>query len=144
MGGFYVRRYFFRDTVFLMVIFTAVFKKRILQNNCILYAVTTTVSGIAWRQIYFFLLKLLTDRGSIRRPDDVFPLQEGTPNIRPLMLLIFAVFMGCLLTKATLSHLVILAVIQLLLAYKGETPWWMAIIITIFAILFPIVFWASD
>lgn len=101
--------YFFRDTVFLMVIFTAVFKKRILQNNCILYAVTTTVSGIAWRQIYFFLLKLLTDRGSIRRPDDVFPLQEGTPNIRPLMLLIFAVFMGCLLTKATLSHLVILA-----------------------------------
>ena len=100
--------YFFRDTVFLMVIFTAVFKKRILQNNCILYAVTITVAGIAWRQIYFFLLKLLTDRGSIRRPDDVFPLQEGTPNIRPLMLLIFAVFMGCLLTKATLSHLVIL------------------------------------
>ena len=75
--------YFFRDTVFLMVIFTAVFKKRILQNNCILYAVTITVAGIAWRQIYFFLLKLLTDRGSIRRPDDVFPLQEGTPNIRP-------------------------------------------------------------
>ena len=36
---------------------------------------------------------------------------------------------------------IILAVIQLLLAYKGETPWWMAIIITIFAILFPIVFW---
>ena len=34
---------------------------------------------------------------------------------------------------------IILAVIQLLLAYKGETPWWMAIIITIFAILFPIV-----
>ena len=31
---------------------------------------------------------------------------------------------------------IILAVIQLLLAYKGETPWWMAIIITIFAILF--------
>ena len=29
---------------------------------------------------------------------------------------------------------IILAVIQLLLAYKGETPWWMAIIITIFAI----------
>ena len=26
---------------------------------------------------------------------------------------------------------IILAVIQLLLAYKGETPWWMAIIITI-------------
>ena len=25
---------------------------------------------------------------------------------------------------------IILAVIQLLLAYKGETPWWMAIIIT--------------
>lgn len=67
-----------------------------------------TVAGIAWRQFYFFLLKCLTDRGSIRRPDDVFPLQEGTPNIRPLMLLIFAVFMGCLLTKATLSHLVIL------------------------------------
>ena len=36
---------------------------------------------------------------------------------------------------------IIQAVIQLLLAYKGETPWWMAIIITIFAILFPIVFW---
>ena len=29
---------------------------------------------------------------------------------------------------------IILAVIQLLLAYKGETPWWIAIIITIFAI----------
>ena len=37
--------------------------------------------------------------------------------------------------------IIVLAVIQLLLAYKGETPWWMAIIITIFAILFPIVFW---
>lgn len=36
---------------------------------------------------------------------------------------------------------IILAVIQLLLAYKGETPWWIAIIITIFAILFPTVFW---
>ena len=31
---------------------------------------------------------------------------------------------------------IILAVIQLLLAYKGETPWWMAIIITIFAFCF--------
>lgn len=101
--------YFFRDTVFLMVIFTAVFKKRILQDNRILYAFIIVVTGIAWRQLYFFLLKPFTNYGSIRRPNDVFPLQEGVPNIRPVMLLVFAIFMGCLLTKATLSHLVILA-----------------------------------
>lgn len=100
--------YFFRDTVFLMIIFTAVFKKRIFQNNRILYAIIIVAAGIAWRHFYFFLLKLLTDRGSIRRPDDVFPLQENAPNIRPVMLLTFAIIMGCLLTKATLNHLVIL------------------------------------
>ena len=100
--------YFFRDTVFLMILFTAVFKQRILQKNKVLYWLIVLFSGIAWRQIYFFFLKLITDRGTIRRPDDVFPLQETAPNIRPLMLFIYAVILGCLLTRATLSHLMIL------------------------------------
>ena len=36
---------------------------------------------------------------------------------------------------------IVLAAILLLLAYKGESPWWLAIIITIFTILYPIVCW---
>ena len=101
--------YFFRDTVFLMIIFTAIFKKRFFQKNKFLYWFMIIVSSFAWRQFYFFLLKLMTDRGTIRRPDDVFPLQEmSAPNIRPFMLLIYAIVLGCILTQATLSHLVIL------------------------------------
>lgn len=101
--------YFFRDTVFLMVIFTAIFKKRFFQKNPFLYWFTILVFGFAWRQFYFFLLKLITDQGTIRRPDDVFPIQEMSfSNIKPLMLLIYAIILGCILTRATLSHLVIL------------------------------------
>lgn len=101
--------YFFRDTVFLMIIFTTVFKKRFFQKNPFLYWSVIAGTGIAWRHFYFFLLKLLTNRGTIRRADDVFPLQEGSaPNIRPLMLLIYAIILGCILTQATLSHLVII------------------------------------
>ena len=101
--------YFFRDTVFLMIIFTAIFKKRFFQKNPFLYWFTILVSGFAWRQFYFFLLKLITDRGTIRRPDDVFPVQDMSfPSFKPLMLLIYAIILGCILTRATLSHLVIL------------------------------------
>lgn len=100
--------YFFRDTIFLMVILTTVFKKRIFQNHPVFYVLTVVAGGLASRQLYFFFMKLFTNWSTIRRPDDVFPMSENAVNFRPFLLLAFAVLMGCLLTKATLSHLIIL------------------------------------
>ena len=41
----------------------------------------------------------------------------------------------------TSGILIILSAIQLLLAYKDRSPWWIAVMITIFAIFYPIVCW---